>query len=97
MAACGAWAVDNNLTRKVSAANATFIACVKGLVAGSVNLALAQVFAPASAAGLAAGAVGAALVVGVVGPLSAYGQRRRLNRLAALAEFLHRRAIVYTA
>lgn len=37
------------------------------------------------------------LVQGVVGPLSAYGQRRRLNRLAALAEFLHRRAIVYTA
>lgn len=38
-----------------------------------------------------------ALVQGVVGPLSAYGQRRRLGRLAALAEFLHRRAIVYSA
>ncbi len=35
------------------------------------------------------------LVQTVVGPLSAYGQRRRLTRLAALAEFLHSRAIVY--
>lgn len=35
------------------------------------------------------------LVQAVVGPLSAYGQRRRLARLAALSEFLHRRAIVY--
>lgn len=38
-----------------------------------------------------------ALVQGVAGPLSAYGQRRRLTRLAALAEFLHRRAIVYAS
>lgn len=37
-----------------------------------------------------------ALVQAVAAPLSAYGQRRRLARLAALAEFLHRRAIVYT-
>ncbi len=36
------------------------------------------------------------LVQTLVGPLSAYGQRRRLTRLAALAEFLHSRAIVYT-
>jgi hypothetical protein len=36
-----------------------------------------------------------ALVETVAAPLSAYGQRRRLARLAALAEFLHRRAIVY--
>lgn len=35
------------------------------------------------------------LVQAAVGPLSAYGQRRRLARLAALSEFLHRRAIVY--
>lgn len=37
------------------------------------------------------------VVQGLVGPLSAYGQRRRLTRLAALSEFLHRRAIVYAA
>gem|GEM_PF-3083552 len=34
------------------------------------------------------------LVQGAVGPLSAYGQRRRLARLGLLAEYLHRRAIV---
>jgi len=41
LAACLAWAIDNNLTRKVSLADATWIAAVKGLLAGSVNLALA--------------------------------------------------------
>ena len=41
VAACLAWAIDNNLTRKVSLADASWIAMVKGLVAGSTNLALA--------------------------------------------------------
>jgi drug/metabolite transporter (DMT)-like permease len=41
LGACFAWGVDNNLTRKVSLHDATWIASVKGLVAGSVNLALA--------------------------------------------------------
>lgn len=41
LGACLAWAVDNNLTRKVSVADASFIAMVKGLVAGATNLALA--------------------------------------------------------
>ncbi|MDA8128244.1 MAG: DMT family transporter [Betaproteobacteria bacterium] len=40
-AACLAWAVDNNLTRKVSASDALFIAGSKGLVAGSANLSVA--------------------------------------------------------
>jgi drug/metabolite transporter (DMT)-like permease len=35
--ACACWAVDNNLTRKVSTHDAMFIACIKGLVAGSVT------------------------------------------------------------
>jgi drug/metabolite transporter (DMT)-like permease len=35
------WAIDNNLTRKVSASDALFIAGSKGLVAGVVNVALA--------------------------------------------------------
>ena len=39
--ACLCWAVDNNLTRKVSASDALFIAGSKGLVAGVVNTALA--------------------------------------------------------
>lgn len=41
LGACAAWAVDNNLTRKVSLNDATWIAAVKGLAAGSVNLLLA--------------------------------------------------------
>lgn len=39
--ACLCWAIDNNLTRKVSATDALFIAGSKGLVAGVVNTALA--------------------------------------------------------
>ncbi|WP_374554266.1 DMT family transporter [Aquitalea pelogenes] len=39
--ACFAWGIDNNLTRKVSLTDATWIASVKGLAAGSVNLLLA--------------------------------------------------------
>jgi drug/metabolite transporter (DMT)-like permease len=40
-AACLAWAIDNNLTRKVSGGDAATIACLKGLAAGSVNVGLA--------------------------------------------------------
>lgn len=42
------------------------------------------------------GAIGG-LVTAAAAPLSAFGQRRRLARLAALAEYLHRRAIVFAA
>ncbi|MCU6433859.1 EamA family transporter [Undibacterium sp. Jales W-56] len=41
LGACLAWGIDNNLTRKVSLSDASWIASVKGLVAGSVNLFLA--------------------------------------------------------
>jgi drug/metabolite transporter (DMT)-like permease len=41
LAACLAWGIDNNLTRKVSLSDATWIAAVKGFAAGSVNLTLA--------------------------------------------------------
>jgi len=40
-AACFAWAIDNNLTRKVSNNDAMLIACVKGLIAGPVSILLA--------------------------------------------------------
>ena len=40
-AACLCWAIDNNLTRKVSAADSLFIAAGKGLIAGAVNCSLA--------------------------------------------------------
>ncbi|CNI51712.1 DMT family transporter [Yersinia bercovieri] len=41
LGACFAWGIDNNLTRKVSLTDATWIAAIKGLVAGAVNLSLA--------------------------------------------------------
>lgn len=40
-AACAAWALDNNLTRKLSLTDASWIAMVKGLAAGATNLLLA--------------------------------------------------------
>ena len=42
-AACLCWALDNNLTRKVSAADARVLTVVKGLVAGVMNTTLALV------------------------------------------------------
>ena len=41
LGACFAWGIDNNLTRKVSLTDATWIASVKGLVSGALNLILA--------------------------------------------------------
>jgi drug/metabolite transporter (DMT)-like permease len=41
LGACFAWGIDNNLTRKVSLTDATWIASIKGLAAGVVNLVLA--------------------------------------------------------
>jgi len=40
-AACLAWGIDNNLTRKLSSADPVLTAMIKGLVAGTVNAALA--------------------------------------------------------
>jgi drug/metabolite transporter (DMT)-like permease len=42
-AACLCWAIDNNLTRKVSGSDAMAIACIKGLVAGAVNIGVAVI------------------------------------------------------
>jgi len=39
--ACFGWAIDNNLTRKVSAADPAQVATLKGLVAGTTNVLLA--------------------------------------------------------
>jgi drug/metabolite transporter (DMT)-like permease len=41
LGACFAWGIDNNLTRRISLTDATWIASAKGLVSGIVNLALA--------------------------------------------------------
>lgn len=59
--ACLCWAIDNNLTRKVAASDAVQIACLKGLVAGVVNLALAFALGarlPPAASVAAAAAIG---------------------------------------
>ena len=61
LGACLCWGIDNNLTRKVSLTDATWLAAVKGGVAGPVNLALAfalgaQLPAP--------GNIAAAMIVG---------------------------------
>jgi drug/metabolite transporter (DMT)-like permease len=59
--ACLAWAVDNNLTRKVSLSDPVQIAMLKGLIAGTVNLVLALLLGaslPALPAILAAAIVG---------------------------------------
>lgn len=62
--ACLCWGIDNNLTRKLSAADPVQIALLKGVVAGSVNLGLAL----ASGAPLPAPALLAAvLAVGFLG------------------------------
>src|SRR6185437_8669336 len=58
--ACLCWGIDNNLTRKLSASDPLQIALIKGLVAGSVNLALA--FALGAHLPRLAGLAGAAVV-----------------------------------
>jgi drug/metabolite transporter (DMT)-like permease len=63
-AACLAWGVDNNLTRKLSSADPVVIALIKGLVAGGVNLTLALLL---GARLPSFGAMSAALVVGFLG------------------------------
>lgn len=42
--ACLCWAIDNNLTRNISAGDSLFIAGSKGLIAGLVNIGLALYF-----------------------------------------------------
>ena len=59
--ACLAWAIDNNLTRRVSGGDPLQIAALKGIAAGSINVLLAVVQQapwPSSAAILGAGVVG---------------------------------------
>jgi len=64
--ACIAWGIDNNLTRKLSAADPMQIAMIKGLAAGAVNLTLAL------AHGARVPAVPELAAAGVIGFLS-YG------------------------
>jgi drug/metabolite transporter (DMT)-like permease len=59
--ACLAWGIDNNLTRRLSAADPVVLAMLKGLVAGVVNTGLAV------ALGAALPLAGTVAVAGVVG------------------------------
>lgn len=62
--ACLAWGIDNNLTRKLSSADPVLVAMIKGLAAGSVNVALAltrNTLLPGSVT------IGAALFLGFLG------------------------------
>jgi drug/metabolite transporter (DMT)-like permease len=62
--ACLCWALDNNFTRKVSASDALFIAGLKGLAAGVVNVMIALAL---GARLPAAPFAGMAMVVGLLG------------------------------
>ena len=64
VAACLAWAIDNNLTRKVSLSDPVQIAMIKGLVAGPVNLAIGLL---AGAALPGASTIAAAALTGFLG------------------------------
>lgn len=75
LGACLCWGIDNNLTRKVALSDATWLAAIKGGVAGPVNLVLAfflgaQLPAGANLAGaLVVGffAYGVSLVLFIIG------------------------------
>jgi drug/metabolite transporter (DMT)-like permease len=73
--ACLAWAVDNNLTRRISGGDPVQVAMVKGLVAGAVNTIIAL------AAGAAWPGWGHAGLVALVG-LAGYGASLVLYVLA---------------
>jgi drug/metabolite transporter (DMT)-like permease len=62
--ACLAWGLDNNLTRRLSAADPVQIAMIKGLAAGAVNLILALI---AGAQLPSAVVVGGAALIGFIG------------------------------
>lgn len=62
--ACLCWALDNNLTRKVSGADAMFIASTKGLAAGATNCILALTF---GAVFPAPTTLAAAMIIGLFG------------------------------
>jgi drug/metabolite transporter (DMT)-like permease len=63
-AACLCWAIDNNLTRKVSGSDPILIAGLKGVAAGAVNLSLAWGLGYAMPR---LGAIAGAAAVGFVG------------------------------
>ncbi|GLS43553.1 DMT family transporter [Methylobacterium brachythecii] len=63
-AACLAWGIDNNLTRKLSSADPVVTAAIKGLAAGGMNVTLALLLGAAVPSPMT---LGAAAVVGFLG------------------------------
>ena len=68
LGACLAWAIDNNATKRIAHADASFIGLAKGLIAGSCNTLLG-----AGAAWPAGGAIAAALAIGAVSYGASFG------------------------
>ena len=62
--ACLGWALDNNLTRRISTADARLIAGIKGVTAGATNITLALLLGAALPSG---GDLASALLLGFVG------------------------------
>jgi drug/metabolite transporter (DMT)-like permease len=88
LGACVCWGLDNNLTRRIATPDATWLATVKGCVAGPVNLGLALALGahlPAPGVVLAAMAVG--FVAYGVSLVLFIGAMRRLGTARAGAYF----------
>jgi drug/metabolite transporter (DMT)-like permease len=82
--ACFAWGLDNNLTRRIAGKDPVAIACAKGLVGGSVSLALGFAIAGGSVAPPAAPAWFGGVAIALVGyALSLTLFIRSLGRLGA--------------
>jgi drug/metabolite transporter (DMT)-like permease len=94
VAACLCWGIDNNLTRKLSAADPVQIAMIKGLVAGCTNFALAMFLGASlpTAGLLSAGAAVGFLGIGVSLVLFMFGLRHlgtaRTGAYFSLAPFI---------
>ncbi len=91
--ACLAWALDNNLTRRISLLDPTLIAMLKGLVAGTVNLVLAVALVLYLDAGrpidaLANLVTGTPLVGGLSGEISVAGLLGMLSYGVSLVLFV---------
>jgi drug/metabolite transporter (DMT)-like permease len=81
LAACLCWAIDNNATRRIAHADASFVGLAKGSIAGTCNTLLALA---AGAAWPVAGPLAAALAIGAVSYGLSFGlYMRGLRELGA--------------
>lgn len=88
VAACVLWAIDNNLTRRISAADPAAIAVIKGAVAGAVNLGLGFLYGASMPGGLTLiGALALGAVSYGVSLVLYIGALRHLGSARAAAHF----------